>query len=679
MRESMSLPILSNPGLLDRDFFYHNRIPNLLFTTFTSNFFPAMHKFCILLLFYTLSCFANPVNSYASPADSSKIKPKRDSTLVSFFYNDFEKLGSLKLHPSDTSLTEFQNYNSLAKQSNFFATLGNSGQDYRSLILYPIFQFSGFDFGIHSFDRFLYQNDSIKYYKVLKTYTDLEYVQGAKKEIFFHAIFSRNVYRSLNIGFDLKVTNSPGTYLRQSTNHINFFVTAQYFTKDKRYGVISNFLINRLKNNENGGIKYDSIFEQNLETNRQVYDVRLDKAQNRIRETGFFMKHYFNLSRHPKNVKDTTFLASKHFELGRLSYSFEYNRQIQNYIDNDPNSGFYRNIYLDSITTYDSVSIKRIINEICWTNPSFRTDKKNRLFQLEIHLKQQYVEVRDHAIRNFFIQYIPAVDLSINLFPCLNLEANADYVLGDYNEGDLSLKVALNQTLGKPERNGGTITLKGRYAFQKPGWFYEHYSGNNFRWDTTWRKQNLISGGFSYIFKDFINAGVSISRINHYVYLDSTATPHQFNQQFGYLFAYLNGTLNLWKLKFKGQFAYQTVQGTNILRLPTFLGNLTVYFTQRLFHGAAAIQPGFNFNYNTLYFGDSYMPATRSFFIQNSKQVGNYLFMDIFLSLKIQRARIFLMYSHFNSSFMGHSYFTVPNYPMQDAAFKFGVTWRFFD
>jgi hypothetical protein len=679
MRESMSLPILYNPPEHSGGFFFTINESSQGFSYLYFQLSPAMHKVSILLLICTLQYLVNPVNSYSSPADSSKIKLKRDSTQVSFFYNDFEKLGSLKLHPCDTSLTGFQNYFALAKQSNFFATLGNNGQNYRNLIPYPVFQSSGFDFGIHSFDQFLYQNDSVKYYKILKTYTDLKYVQGAKKEIFFQATFSRNVYRSLNIGFDLKVSNSPGTYLRQSTNQINFVLTTQYFTKDKRYGVIGNFLINRLKNNENGGIKNDSVFEQNLEANRQVIDIRLSKAQTRIRESGFFMKHYFNLSRHPKNPKDSIFYSSKHLELGRLSYSFEYNRQIQNYLDNDPKSGFYSNIFLDSIATLDSVTINRFVNEVCWTNPSFRSDRSNRLLQLEIHLKQQYLEVRDHAIRNFFIQYIPSVDLSINLFSTLHLEANGDYVLGDYNEGDKSLKVALSQTLGSPKKNGGTIILKGHYAIQKPGWFYEHYSGNNFRWDTAWQKQNLISGCFSYVLKNLLETGVSISRINHFVYLDSTASPRQENQQFGYLYAYLNGTLNLWRLKFKGQFAYQTVQGANVLRIPAFLGNLTFYYTQQLFHGAAAIQPGLNFNYNTLYYADSYMPATRSFFIQNSKQVGNYLYMDVFINLKIQRARIFVMYSHFNSSFMGNSYFTVPHYPMQDAAFKFGLSWKFFD
>jgi len=638
-----------------------------------------MYKTATLLLFFTLLLIAYPLISCTAPADSSKIKPKRDSTQVSFFYNDFEKLGSLKLHPSDTALSGFQNYTPLMKQSNFFGALGNTGQDYRYLIPGLTSQHSGFDYGIHTFDRLLYQNDSVRYYKVLKTYTDLEYVQGGNKEIFFHATFSRNVYRSLNLGFDLRVLNSPGAYLRQSANHINFVLTAQYFSKNKRYGVISNFVINRLKNNENGGIAYDSVFENNQETNRQIYKINLAQAQTRIRETGFFMKHYFNLSRHPKNAKDTAFYSSRHLELGRLTYSFEYNRQIQNYIDNDPKSGFYKNIYLDSITSFDSVTISRIVNEVCWTNPSFRTDRKPRLLQLELHFKHQYIEVRDHAIRNFFNQYIPAADIDINLFRSLHLSGSADYVFGDYNKGDMSLKVMLSQMLGTPEKNAGTITLKGYSAFQKPGWFFEHYSGNNFRWDTAWQKQSIISGSVSYSLANFLESGVSINRITHFVYLDTTATPHQLNQQFGYIYMYLNGTLKFWKLQFKGQFVYQTIQGTNVLRLPAFLGNLTVSLTQQLFHGAAAVQPGLNFNYNSLYFGDAYMPATRSFYNQNSKQIGNYLYMDVFVNLKIQRARLFLMYSHFNSSFMGYSYFTVPHYPMQDAAFKFGVTWRFFD
>jgi hypothetical protein len=392
------------------------------------------------------------------------------------------------------------------------------------------------------------------------------------------------------------------------------------------------------------------------------------------------MKHYFDLSRHPKNDKDTAFLARKHVELGKLVYSFQYNRQVQNYIDYTPHSGFYQNIFLDSTLTYDSITVTRIVNELSWSNPSFRPDKKFRLLQIEAHIKQQYVEVKDITMRNFFIQYIPSAAISFHPFSSLFLTAQGEYVFGDYNEGDMSLRVKLSQTLGNPAgKNGGTISLNGNYAIQKPGWFYEHYMANNFRWDTAWQKQNLVSGCFDYTFRNILSTGISISRIDHFAYLDSAIRPSQYNKEFGYIYSYLNGNVELWRFRFVGQFAYQTIQGTTVLRLPAFSGNLTIYFTQPLFHGAAVVQPGLSFNYNTPYYADNYMPALRSYFLQDKKEVGNYLYMDFFVNIKIQRARFFVKYSHFNASFMGRSYYTVPSYPMQDAAFHFGIAWRFHD
>jgi len=619
--------------------------------------------------------------SIAQSPDSLKIKPKkptRDSTIVSFFYNDFEKLGLLKLHPNDTALNGFQNYDPLYKRSRFYSTLGNIGQNYHSIIPSPFQDKSGFDYGIHTSDAYLYQNDSVKYYKVVKTYTELWYIQGAKKEQNFHAIFSRNLYRSLNLGFDFRVMSAPGAYLRQRANHINFVLTTQFITKDKRYGVIANFIVNRIKNNENGGITYDSLFEENIESNRQVFAVNLQQAQNRVRENGFYMKHYFDLTRHPRNEKDTTLGTKKRVELGRLTYSFQYNRQIQNYIDGQPTSGFYKNIFLDSLQTVDSVNITKIVNEVIWSNPSYNKEKKYRVIQLEAGFKQQYIEIYLHGVRDYFIQWIPEATFSFQPSSSLRLVARGDYVFGDYNESDMSLRVRLSQILGRLTKNLGQITITGDYALQKPGWFFEHYQGNNFKWDTVWEKQGLISAGFNYSWK-FLEAGFTLNRISNYVYLDSSATPKQYNGGFGYLYAYANTNLDIWRFNLTAQLAYQTIQGTNVLRVPTFVGNLSVYYSQPLFHGAAILQPGLNFFYNTPYYADGYMPATHSFYLQDRKEIGNYLYMDVFINMKVQRARFFVMYSHFNASFMSRYYYMVPNYPMPDGAFKFGVSWRFHD
>jgi hypothetical protein len=606
------------------------------------------------------------------------IKRNSDSTAVFYFTGDFEKLGSLQLHPIDTAITGFENYDPLYRHSRFFATSGNIGHCSRSLTPYPFLRESGFDYGIHTSDPYLYQNDSVKYYRVSKTFSEISYIQGAKKEQNFHAVFSRNIFRSLNLGFDFRVMSAPGAYLRQKANHINFVLTSQFFSKNKRYGFIANYTINRLRNYENGGIENDSLFENNLETNRQIISVNLPSAQNNIREWGVFMKHYFDLTRHPRNAKDTATGTRKRIELGRLTYSFNYTRQSQNYIDKQPDSGFYPPPILDTVLTFDSVRVMKIINDVTWSNPTFNPKNKLRVLQLEAGIRQQYSDVYLHGNKNIFNQFIPHAGIDFNPFTSLRLQARGDYVLGAYNEGDLSLRVKLSTILGKQDKNAGIISLTGNYIFQKPGWFYEHYTGNNYQWDTTWLKQGVIAVGFNYALK-FLETGVNISRISNFVYLDSSARPQQFRKEFGHMHVYLNTNLDIWKFKIKAQLAYQTVQGTTVLRLPAFTGNVAIYFTQILFKKAATLQPGLNFYYNTSYYADSYNPATRSFYLQDRREIDNYLYMDVFINLKIQRARFFFTYTHFNASFMSKDYYTTPTYPMQDAAFKFGIAWRFHD
>ena len=634
-----------------------------------------------LVCFCSLSLFAGGQDTVALQKKMKKPKIARDSTIVSFLYNDFEKIGLLNMHAYDTALSGFQNYDPQYKKDRFSANLGNVGSNSRDLVPYPFMRPSGWDFGIHSFDLYMYRNDSVKYYKIYKTFTEVSYFQGPKKENTFHAIFSRNLYKSLNLGFDLRVMNAPGAYVRQRTNDINFVLTLQYFTKDKRYGFISNFIFNRLRNFENGGIKYDSMFENNTEKNRQAIGVNLQYAENRMKESGFYTKHYFNLSRHARDEKDTAFLNSSHFDLGRLSYAFYFNRQVQNYMDSFLDTGFYKNVYLDHFGTRDSITIDKIVNELTWSNPTFRKDRKLRLLQIEAGIRQQYIHYsfKDSLFQHrYFIQYIPKVALYFQPFSSLLLEAHGDYVLGDYNEGDFSLRVNLSSILGKQNKNAGTITLTGIYAYQQPGWFYNHFLGNNFKWDTAFNKQGLISGGFDYKFK-FLNAGFNFNRITNFVYLDSNALPKQFKNEFGYLYVYFNTDLNLWRFRIRTQLVYQTIQGTTILRLPAFMGNLSVFYTQPLFKGAALLQPGLTFYYNTLYYADGYMPALRSYYLQDKKQIGNYLYMDVFINIKIQRARFFVAYTNWGSFFEGRTYYASPHYPNQDASFKFGVSWRFHD
>ena len=77
-----------------------------------------------------------------------------------------------------------------------------------------------------------------------------------------------------------------------------------------------------------------------------------------------------------------------------------------------------------------SINVIRITNEVNWTNPSYNKDKKYRLLQLQARIKQLYSVVSIKETRKYFLQYIPAVDISFHPYSSLLLNAHGDYVLG---------------------------------------------------------------------------------------------------------------------------------------------------------------------------------------------------------------------------------------------------------
>ena len=134
-----------------------------------------------------------------------------------------------------------------------------------------------------------------------------------------------------------------------------------------------------------------------------------------------------------------------------------------------------------------------------------------------------------------------------------------------------------------------------------------------------------------------------------------------------------------WKFEVDNKVVYQYTDKPNLLRKPQLIASQSYVFSTHMFKKALFLQVGVDLTYNTKYYGDAYQPATRSFYLQNKTKVGNYLYADAFLNLKIKRFRIFVQLTNFLSGVIGYDSFTVPHYPMQDRVFKFGVNWLFHD
>jgi hypothetical protein len=118
---------------------------------------------------------------------------------------------------------------------------------------------------------------------------------------------------------------------------------------------------------------------------------------------------------------------------------------------------------------------------------------------------------------------------------------------------------------------------------------------------------------------------------------------------------------------------------SSVIRIPNFISENSLYYENDLFKKALRLQVGASLYYTSAYYADAYMPVTDQFYLQDKKKYGNYPFVDVFINARIKTVRIFFKMDHINSGFSGKKYVLTPGYPYPERAFKFGVSWRFFD
>ena len=173
--------------------------------------------------------------------------------------------------------------------------------------------------------------------------------------------------------------------------------------------------------------------------------------------------------------------------------------------------------------------------------------------------------------------------------------------------------------------------------------------------------------------------GVRQTSIAQYIYFGTDARPTQFDGMFSIREAYLSFNQSLGRFEFEGFACVQKASNEEVMHLPLFLGRLRFAYSQPVFHKAATIQPSLTVQYFTKYHADAYMPATRTFYLQNEVEIGNFPFIDLALSIKVKKANIYVAYSNMFLLTGNYNSFIAPHYPMRDSKFFFGINWRLFN
>jgi hypothetical protein len=285
---------------------------------------------------------------------------------------------------------------------------------------------------------------------------------------------------------------------------------------------------------------------------------------------------------------------------------------------------------------------------------------------------------RDFGTNNFSNLYLTAGIFNVDTADLFNVDASGTLcLLGDYI-ADYSLQGEITRFLRRDR--SAYLKVKGTLQRANPNPFLEFYLGNHDRWENHFNKTSLheIQGSL-HVERYRSEIGAALTNITGYIALDTIAMPVQHDAALLVLTAWIKQTFSLGHFALDQTVYYQTVNTPSALPLPTVAIYSRNYYHNTFFKKALGFQVGVDLFYNTAFLASAYAPSTMQFYRQVLEKTGNYPKVDLFLSLRVKRADIFIKYEHASQYIANRNYFSAYAYPINPARVKYGIRWNFFD
>lgn len=573
----------------------------------------------------------------------------------------------------DTSLDGVQKY----FLNNFPYGLGLANRK----LLFESSSDIGFQSGFDFLNLFGYQKDEIKYYHTRTPFTEVNVVFWMKKEQFSRLLHTQNITKQWNISLNMLRIRSDGFYLKQNCSDNNISLSTNYTSKNNHYSLLANGIVSSIKTEENGGVTNDLYFEENLLVDKKLLPVKLPDAKTKRGGREVYVKQSLYFGEKENKMKGDSIISSRMLPKHSLSYSINAKDNWFMYSENSPDYGYYENIYFDSIKTHDSTHIFTLQNSVSWKSTLSRAITAELSFdQKRSHLiqyKTNSILATDAQIKDNIIH----IEISKTRSEKQSYwRFGGNYIPQENRQNEYRFYLDLSDYLtwkGSGKKDNIFSLQYEIYSHSTP-FLFSSYSSNHFLWRNSFNNTSGINGKASYrnLKYDFI-IGIESKQVSGYVYFDSTFSPRQFNDTVFISSMLLQKNFHLKHFHFNNKIIWQHAS-KNVIHLPQFVSNHSLYYEDKWFHKVMNVQIGFDVSFYTSYYADAYMPALGLYYFQNENKIGNYPFIDFFLNMKVKRANIFFKSEHLNSGLMG-TYYLAPHMPAPDRSFKIGVRWMFYD
>lgn len=602
----------------------------------------------------------------------------------------------------DTLLTNFHNYNPVLKNSITASYTGNYGGAYLDNDFSKRGDATGFYF-FRTHDIFFLNPTQLNHYNTTTPYTMLDYSQSENKNRFnetrFNILHSQNVNRYLNLTFRYDQAKSQGQYKYQENK--NHFITLYSSYNRDALSIYGGFIFNRVYNQEPGGVSND---DDLLTVEPEWIVMNLTDASSTYRNSTWFANAEYRLGTREEGVDDES--KSIFIPQAGILYTLQIsnNTRLFNEGGEMDNSSFFKNSWMNQNYSNDSVRFNVVTNQVqlkLYESAQRKFSFGKRAFA---GIEMVKTSMGAHGYEKPVFPFHPGdFDGSFFMGPTPRRDSqnysNAFFGGGVFREngrfwnwnfdgkqyftGIKGGQTEINGIIAKPIRFGkdslANIRISGNLWNRAPDFFQQRYFSNRVKWENDFANEQIMNAAFRFASPvHLLEAGARYSLFNNYIYHDTLGIPAQTKSELLILSAYLNKDFHWKKLNLQTQILWQKASAPRYVHLPDLSARAVLSFDMVL-SKVLFMQLGADVRYNTAYYADAYQPATGLFYLQNSKKLGNYPYMDLFANLKLKRTRVFFQYLNAGSLFLERKYFTALHYPMNKATFRLGVSWSFYD
>jgi Putative porin len=623
------------------------------------------------------TCAAAQVPGEAASSTSQPIVPAfNPADTLPLFYVQLADI--TRRQPADDTLPDavFRTYDPARLSVIDWGTLGNVGASARPMLFEPRAR-AGFATGIVPFELYRQRPEDLRFYKHTKTFSEVTFERGAtQRESNSATALSRTFAGGTVAAIDYRTINNLGQYRNQRTKHST--VNAGIWVPvSKRYEFFLLYSGNTFRQRDNGGIRYDEepggpFFNGPISLAVNLDDEDAKSVQN-FRTGRFIQTLKF------QTASGRTFAAQHTAAYSRESWKYSDPQSAT--ANQTADSLFYGPFLTDRRGIRHYLEVRQVTNEV--TISTTKSKKEGRPTDgFSAGLRHSIFWVRpdqraDSVVNNVFATGRFALTPNDRF----GLVATGDLGLVGTSAGEYRLDGRILLGLGKAGVLEGRVLTQRRPAdlIHTDLWVTQQRV-----WSQNFQKpvENTLSATYRLPLVGFTATGQT-HVVANYLYFDQQGLPRQSNAV-NVSQLILREDFRLWRIHSHNTVALQATTNPDVVRLPTWFAKSSLYVQGKIFKKQMLANAGVDVRTHSAFRPDSYQPVIGQFQLQDTLTQQPYLWLDAFLSVKLQSFRFYLRVENLASMWRPDQVWYQTAWHPQlyggvPGGLRLGLTWRFFD